>query len=984
MSKLKVFILISAVIAVTAGILAFLFASGKVDIQPVTRTEADAAYALLRDSLNAPRYTYTDFLTDNRPTAKAAHEIIAKGDALIGESESFEFTVNTPEEGLYYFSLKYNALDRSFTDVTVSLRVNGEIQYAEANTIILPVFWEDESKIYPIDKYGDESPPMQKQIPGPHTVSLFDTRYTMDTPLNFLLRRGKNIIEITNETSQNLWLGDLCAFSYRETAPYMAAPSAAYSAEQSADAQNAAVPEYITVNAASYFKKNSPHVSNNSFSSPHIRPYDPVNKKINTISSGRAGDELFYNINAPYDGYYALTFHCQTEVEDFAFFISVKIDGEFPFAEAASYALAPSANKWRNQTLTDKNGVPYLVYLSNGEHVLSVKTELSPIARQIRGLRLLIDHLNQFAIEIKKITGKTVDRNRTWRLTEYIPEVKEYLDAYDIVFRDIINDLSQYSPKGADSSVISPMVQAVSYLDKLRKRYDELPLYVESLSGQDASVLQQAGVALDSLYNHLVRINSVYVGSSDKLPRENASLGALIADGAQKLWNSFTSDKYIIRNQADALNVWYASSYMQVDLLQKLIDTRFTPRTGIKVNLSVMPDANKLIMARAAKTNPDIAMGMGSWMPSDLALRGALYDFSEFDDFWQYMGNFVPGALTSYVLNEKVYAVPETITFAATVYRKDILDQLNIAPPDTWTDVTEMMAELQRFDMSFYMPIASGVGYKWFYQTSPLIYQNNGLMYRSDGLGTAINEANAVKGLTFLGELFTTYALAEQVPNYFNAFRLGQTPVGIIDADTYILLTYGAPELMGQWSIVPYPGTLQEDGSISRWYIANGTGSVIFENTKQPADCWNFLKWFLSEETQTDFAFSLFANYRIFHMPSNIKALRNIPVDDKDKQIILESVPWLRDVPRSPGQYLLERGLSDIWNTIVFDDTPARVAIDKQVIEIQREFKKKMTEFGYLNAMGEQVKPYVLREIDWIIRQIENARPAAQVSQAGR
>jgi ABC-type glycerol-3-phosphate transport system substrate-binding protein len=964
-SRLKVIILISIVSAVTGGILAFFFASGRVNITSVTRDQADAAYALLRDSLTTPRYTYTDFLTDNKQAVKAVYEVAINGDVVLGESESYTYYLDIPDWGLHYFTLAYSALNNSFTDITISLQVNGEIQYNEANTIILPVFWEDESKIYPIDKYGDESTPMQKQIPGPHTVALFDTRYTMDLPLNFLLRQGENSIEIKNETAQTVWLGKLTAYSYRVPAPYKV---------PGVDA----VSDFINISAVDYVKKNSPHVSNISYSSPHLMPYDPVSRKINTIGSSRAGDELFYDIYVSQSGYYAITLHCQTGAEDFVSFISVKIDGEFPFAEAASYALSPNANKWRNQTLTDGKGNPYLMYLSQGYHVFSIKTEHSRIARQIRGLRLLIDHLNQFAIEIKKITGKTVDRNRTWRLTRYIPEVKEYLDAYDIIFRDTIHELTQYSPKGVNSSIVSPMVQAVSYLEKLRKKPDELPLYIESLSGQDASVLQQAGAALDSLYDHAVRINSIYLGRSEKLPKENAGLGAVAVDGIKKLWSSYTSDKYTVRNQEDALNVWYASSYMQVDLLQKLIDTRFTPQTGIKVNLSVMPDATKLIMARAARTNPDVALGMGSWMPSELAMRNALYDFTRFDDFWQYMGDFVPGTLTSYVMNEKVYAVPETITFSATVYREDILNQLKIAPPDTWTDVTEMMAELQRFDMSFYMPIASGIGYKWFYQTSPLIYQYNGLLYRPDGLGTAINETNAVKALTFLGELFTTYALAEQVPNYFNSFRLGYTPVGIIDADMYILLTYGAPELMGQWSLVPFPGTLQDDGSVSRWFIANGTGSIIFENTEQPDNSWKFLKWFLSEETQTDFAFFLFSNYRIFHMPSNIKALRNIPIDDKDKQVILESVPWLRDAPRSPGQYLLERGLSDIWNTIVFDGTPARVAIDKQVIDIQREFKKKMTEFGYLNAQGEQIKPYVLREIDWIITQIENARPAGR------
>ena len=964
MSKIKIFILISIISIVTIGVLAFLFASGKVIIEPVTQSQVDAAYTLLRNSLDNPRYTYIDFLNDNRIT-KIRNEITiraAGGGDVLRENETFTYRVNAPEKGLYYFTLNYNTASNGFMDAIVSLQVNGETQYSDANNIILPLFWEDESKIYPIDKYGDESVPLQKQIPGPHTVSLFDTRYTKDLPLNFLLNQGENLIEIKNETSQTLWLGDLTAYSYREPAPYKTSGTGSVS-------------EYVNISATDYVKKNSPHVSINSYSSPHLTPYDPLNKKISTIRSTRAGNEIFYQFNAPQDGNYAITFHCQTAIEDFSSFVSIKIDGEFPFAQMASYPLTPSVNIWRNQTLKDSEGKPFLVYLSRGNHNFSIKTELSPVSGQERSLRLLIDHLNQFAIEIRKVTGKDIDRNRTWHLTQYIPEVKDYLDAYDIIFRDIIHGLSQYSPKGEDSSVITPLVQALSYLEKLRKRPDELPLYIESLSGQDASVLQQAGVALDSLYVLGMEINAIYIGKTTQLPRERARITTVLADGVRKLWNSYTSDKYIVRNQSDALNIWYASSYMQVDLLQKLIDTRFTPQTGIKVNVSVMPDVNKLIMARAAKTNPDMALGLGSWIPFDLAVRGALYDFTQFKDFWEFAGNFIPGSLTSYVLNEKVYAVPETITFNAVVYREDIMNQLNIAPPNTWKDVAEMMAELQRFDMSFYMPIASGIGYKWYYQTSPLIYQNNGFLYRPDGLGAAINEANAVKALTFLGDLFTTYAVAEQVPVFFNSFRLGQTPVGIIEPETYVLLRNGAPELLGQWSLAPYPGTVQEDGSISRWFITNGAGgSIIFENTKQAENCWKFLKWYLSEETQTNYAFSLYTNYRILHLSSNLKALRNLPIEDKDLRVILESVLWLRDVPRSPGQYLLERGLSDIWNTMVFDGTPAQVAIDKQVIEIQREFKKKMTEFGYLNNAGEQVKPYVVHEVDWITEQIEKAR----------
>jgi ABC-type glycerol-3-phosphate transport system substrate-binding protein len=276
--------------------------------------------------------------------------------------------------------------------------------------------------------------------------------------------------------------------------------------------------------------------------------------------------------------------------------------------------------------------------------------------------------------------------------------------------------------------------------------------------------------------------------------------------------------------------------------------------------------------------------------------------------------------------------------------------------------------------MSFFKPIASGVGYKWFFQTTPLIYQHGGLLYREDGLGTAIDQPAAVEGITFLSDLFTTFALAEQVPSFFNSMRFGHTPVGIMDAGIYMLMLHAAPELLGQWNLAPFPGTLQEDGSISRWFIANGAGAIIFENTPRAEESWDFLKWYLSAETQQAFAFELFSNYRMLWLPSNLEALAQTPIDHSHLEILMDSMQWLRDVPRSPGQYMLERRLSDIWNTIVFDGTPPRVAIDLRVIDINREFTRKMTEFGFTDSEGNRLRPYAVREIDWVKEQIENAR----------
>ena len=93
-----------------------------------------------------------------------------------------------------------------------------------------------------------------------------------------------------------------------------------------------------------------------------------------------------------------------------------------------------------------------------------------------------------------------------------------------------------------------------------------------------------------------------------------------------------------------------------------------------------------------------------------------------------------------------------------------------------------------------------------------------------------------------------------------------------------------------------------------------------------------------------------------------------------DPPTILEQIKWLRDVPRTPGQYMLERGLSNIWNTVTFDGTPVRVAIDKEVILINREMKRKLVEFGYLDSEGNVLKPYIIRDVDWIQFKMDEAK----------
>ena len=242
-----------------------------------------------------------------------------------------------------------------------------------------------------------------------------------------------------------------------------------------------------------------------------------------------------------------------------------------------------------------------------------------------------------------------------------------------------------------------------------------------------------------------------------------------------------------------------------------MADTQFTPQTGIKVKIATMPDVNKLTLAIAADKTPDMVLGLASYVPFDLSSRGALYDMTQFDDFWSVSKRFPTGSFVSYVYNEGVYAIPERTDFNVIAYRTDIFDNLGIQVPDTWDDLIEILPTLQRYGMNFYHNISLGTtGYKWFYQTAPMILQNGGQLYKQNEDGivtTGIDTKESVKGLQVLGDLFTKYSLDTSVQNFFNSFRYSTLPIGIIGMEDYTLINNGAQELEGQWDIAPYIGT---------------------------------------------------------------------------------------------------------------------------------------------------------------------------------
>jgi len=931
-----------------------------------------AAYDLLNDSLNQPTSLHIDYWRDLELDGldSTIDGVSDQAQVDLGAMDSVTYTFTTEKAVRVHLSALLKIAQGTLLNPILKIEVNGEVPFREALTVDIPILWRDQSKEFALDSYGDESLPNQLANLDYRNVPLYNNTYSTVEPLSFALSAGQNTVKITNISSDPVSLRGISAiqpWDYPTYASVKPAVDPAGEFEQRIDAIH-------------YSGKNSSFVRMSSYASASVAPFDPVDKRLNIIAGvswKKSGQALEYEIDVPADGYYHLSVHYMNEKSDFAVFRSVAIDGEIPFREVAAYAFPMTGTgKWAIETLRDENGDPFYFKLEKGKHTLTLRAESAPLQTSLGSLQLLIDHINQFALDIRKITGKEIDRNRTWKLTKFLPETAGYLEAYEILIETILAETSVYAPNGMESSTLSYLQKALYKIRQMREDPDELPLYLDDLYSQTGSVTEMIGNSLTELADQSMSLNELAIGNKKTSMVAEAGFFESVQAGVISFVSSFTSKKYVAKNDPKVLNVWVNRSITYVDTMQKLVDADFTAKTGIKVKISVMPDVNKLILANAANQSPDIALGLPSYMPFDFAIRGAAYKLSDFDDYWEVAGRMTPGSLIPYIYQDDAYALPETLDFHTLIYRTDIFDGLDLSVPDTWRDVLDLLPELQRYGMNFYYLTAGGGSLKWFYQTSPFIYQYGGSLYDDTGLRSGIDSPEAVAGVKFLSELFTTYSIPEQVPSFYNSFRYGTLPIGIADFATYLQIKNAAPELAGQWALAPYPGTVNEEGEVVRWDIVNGTSGMVFSNTDKPNESWTFLKWWMETETQTSFAYNLQSTYgpEYVWLSANLEAVANSPIEYDDKSVILEQVRWLNDVPRTPGQYMLERGMSDIWNTTVFDGTPVRVAIDRQKQTIDREIRRKMIEFGFLDKDGNVLKEYIVHDVAWIIEQIEAAK----------
>jgi len=317
--------------------------------------------------------------------------------------------------------------------------------------------------------------------------------------------------------------------------------------------------------------------------------------------------------------------------------------------------------------------------------------------------------------------------------------------------------------------------------------------------------------------------------------------------------------------------------------------------------------------------------------------------------------------------NDALYGLPETENFYVLFYRKDILvDELGLEVPETWDDVLELLPTLNRYGMSFYVPLSNASAFKSFDTTAPFIYQFGGEIYTSDGFGVQLDSPESLQALEFMTDLYTEYGTPVQITSFFNSFRYGTVPIGIGDFGMYLQLTNAASDIRGLWDVALVPGVASTDETftttINRSMPGAQQASIIFDKSEKKDDAWEFLKWWMSTDTQVTYSETLINTLgsRYVWNSANIEAFSQLRINEDHKAVILDQWNYLKETQKIPGSYIIEREISNIWNTVVYEDTNLRSAISDAIIKIDKEIERKMIEFGYIDTSGTILQEFIL------------------------
>jgi ABC-type glycerol-3-phosphate transport system substrate-binding protein len=181
-----------------------------------------------------------------------------------------------------------------------------------------------------------------------------------------------------------------------------------------------------------------------------------------------------------------------------------------------------------------------------------------------------------------------------------------------------------------------------------------------------------------------------------------------------------------------------------------------------------------------------------------------------------------------------------------------------------------------------------------------------------------------------------------------NRFRTGEMPLAFADYTNFNTLEVFAPELRGLWGFHRMPGLKKPDGTIDRSVSTGTLASMIISDTKYPAQSWEFLKWWISADTQLRFGRELesIMGAAARYPTANYEAFKRLSWGSEQMAVLDEQRSWTVGIPEVPGGYFVSRHLINAVRRILNEGQDTRETLLDYTITINDELIKKRKEFG--------------------------------------
>lgn len=872
------------------------------------------------------------------------------GPAVFSDKETGDltWTVEVSKTGLYELNIDYLPTEDDKSDIQRQILIDGESPFKESENIAFLRRWEEDSKPK-LDINGDELTPKLRQVCDWSLCEVCDVDGMYDTNIRYLLTEGTHTITLAH-VSSTMYIGDINLLPASEYKTY-----AQVKAEYAANAYREYTGEEpIRVEGEESDYRSSQVLRRQYNAEPANTPYKRGHVVLNTIGgfNWRQGNQrVEFKMTVPESGLYKLNLRVfQNHGEGLSVHRQITIDGEVPFAELASYAFSFS-DKWQSETISDPEGNPYLFYLEKGEHTLGIQVKMGQAASVINELYAINSDVTELIRNITKITGSEPDLNFDYNIEKKYPTlISEMEDIRDRYYAQI-DYLKSYCEK--TPTLANSLLTAADQLDYLVRKPDDIAAKLSQMNDVQGSVSQW----YFDVQDQPLMIDYVQFTAPEKeIVLEKSSIWEKIAGTCVNFISSFYKDYdsilYAVEDGVEiesdvVLDVWVARSKEMSEVLQRMANEDFTLETGIGVKINILPSGSvgavgsisPLMLAVISGNVPDIALGSDSATPVELAIRGATYDLSQFEDFDEVVSRFLPGTMTPLEYRGGYYALPENMDFKMMFYRKDVLSELGIDIPQTWGDLyNKVLPILNQNGMEFYM--ASD------YAT--YLFQLGGDYYNEDKTATALDSNIAYQAFLQWTKNYTVYDIPETAEIY-NHFRIGDIPLVIGGYADYIKIMYAAPDLYGKWDIAPIPGTYNEEGKLDRSSGGASTTLMIFTDSKEKKGAWEFAKWWLGAEIQYMYSIEIEAIMGLESRwnTANVEAFLNMPWDENHVKVFQIAWDNFQNMPNTLGGYYTARNVTNAWTRVVMNDVNARTSWEKAVDDIENEMLRKRIEYGF-------------------------------------